>query len=150
SLINAYAPLGLQAVITDAGWFEGGWPAGAGNWNPRTDAYPQGMAPVAAAARQRDMVYGLWFEPERVVKGTALEREHRDWILSRSPGAQRTYLLNFGLPAAQQYFFEIVKGFMELPGFRFYRQDFNMDPLEYWRFHDEPDRQGITESKYIE
>ncbi|MEK7399200.1 MAG: NPCBM/NEW2 domain-containing protein, partial [Candidatus Poribacteria bacterium] len=40
SLIKAYAPLGLEALITDAGWFEGGWPAGAGNWTPRKDAYP--------------------------------------------------------------------------------------------------------------
>ena len=52
SLIRAYAPLGLEALITDAGWFEGGWPAGAGNWTPRKDAYPQGMGPVAAAAKE--------------------------------------------------------------------------------------------------
>ena len=39
---------------------------------------------------------------------------------------------------------------MDLPGFRFYRQDFNMDPLPYWRFSDLPDRQGISEMKYIE
>ena len=56
SLIKANAPLGLQAVITDAGWFEGGWPAGAGNWTPRKDAYPGGMGPVAAAAKERGMV----------------------------------------------------------------------------------------------
>ena len=31
TLIRAYAPLGLEALLTDAGWFEGGWPAGAGN-----------------------------------------------------------------------------------------------------------------------
>jgi alpha-galactosidase len=150
SLINAYAPLGLQAVITDAGWFEGGWPAGAGNWTPRKDAYPEGMAPVAGAAKDKGMVYGLWFEPERVVKGTALAREHKDWILARNSKDTGTYLLNFGLPEARDYFFKIVEGFMKLPGFRFYRQDFNMDPLEYWRFNDPPDREGITESKYIE
>jgi alpha-galactosidase len=39
---------------------------------------------------------------------------------------------------------------MELPGFRFYRQDFNMDPLSYWLHSDAPDRQGISEMKYIE
>jgi hypothetical protein len=74
SLIRAYAPLGLEALVTDAGWFEGSWPAGAGNWNPRKDAYPQGMGPVAAAAKQHGMVYGLWYEFERVVAGTPLVR----------------------------------------------------------------------------
>ncbi|MBI4580057.1 MAG: alpha-galactosidase [Planctomycetes bacterium] len=150
SLINAYAPLGLAAVLTDAGWFEGGWPAGAGNWTPRKDAYPDGMGPVAAAAKAKGMIYGLWFEPERVVAGTWLHKNRPEWLLRARPGDQQTYLLNFGLAEVRQYFFEIVKGFMDLPGFRFYRQDFNMDPLPYWRFTDPNDRQGITEMKYIE
>lgn len=150
SLIDAYAPLGLEAVVTDAGWFEGGWPAGAGNWYPRKDAYPDGMAPVAEAARRHGMVYGLWYEPERVVSGTDVHRLHPEWCLGAVNGAQDTYLLNFGLPEVQQYFFNIVAGFMKLPGFRFYRQDFNMDPLPYWRHNDAPDRQGMTELKYIE
>ena len=143
-------PWGLEALLTDAGWFEGGWPAGAGNWNPRKDAYPDGMAPVAAAAKAKGQVYGLWFEPERVVAGTDLHKTHPDWLLRSTDKDQDTYLLNFGRPEVQEYFFNIVKGFMELPGFRFYRQDFNMDPLPYWRHSDAPDRQGITEMKYIE
>ncbi|MFH1921526.1 MAG: hypothetical protein ABIP48_16805 [Planctomycetota bacterium] len=39
---------------------------------------------------------------------------------------------------------------MELPGFRVYRQDFNMYPANWWCHHDPADRQGITEMKYIE
>ncbi len=150
SLIKAYQPIGIDALITDAGWFEGGWPAGAGNWNPRRDAYPEGMAPVAKAAKDHGMVYGLWFEPERVVAGTDVHRKHPEWCLASQKDPQDTYLLNFGLPEVQDYFFGIVKGFMDLPGFRFYRQDFNMDPLSYWRFNDAEDRQGITEIRYIE
>jgi len=150
SLINAYAPLGLEAVITDAGWFEGGWPDGAGNWTPRKDAYPQGMGPVAAAAAKHGMVYGLWFEPERVVAGTSLHRDHPEWCLASGPGPQNVYLANFGLPEVQEHFFQIVKGFMDLKGFRVYRQDFNMDPLPYWRYNDAPDRQGMTEMLYIQ
>lgn len=150
SLIRAYAKLGLEALLTDAGWFTGGWPAGAGNWDPRKDAYPHGIGPVALAAQQRGMIYGLWFEPERVVAGTAVHQQHPAWCLKSTPGPQQTYLLNFGLPEVQDYFFQIVKGFMDLPGFRVYRQDFNMDPRPYWTFNDAPDRQGITETKYIE
>jgi len=150
SLIKAYASLGLEALITDAGWFEGGWPAGAGNWNPRKDAYPDGMGPVALSAKEHGMVYGLWFEPERVVAGTWLHKNHSEWLLSSTDKPQDTYLLNFALPEVRDYMFNVVKGFMELPGFRFYRQDFNMDPLSYWLHSDAPDRQGISEMKYIE
>ena len=150
SLIRAFGPLGLQALLTDAGWFEGGWPAGAGNWTPRADAYPDGMGPVAAAAKQEGMIYGLWFEPERVVAETWIHRNHPEWLLASRDEPERTYLADFGLPEVRDYFFDIVKGFMDLPGFRVYRQDFNMDPLRYWRHHDPPDRQGISEMRYIE
>jgi len=150
SLINAYAPLGLEALLTDAGWFEGGWPAGAGNWTPRKDAYPDGMGPVAAAAKKQNMIYGLWFEPERVMPGTWLHKNRPELLLDSGINHPRGYLLNFGLPQARDYFFNIVKGFMELPGFRVYRQDFNNNPLIYWRHTDAPDRQGITEMKYVE
>ncbi|MDO8585946.1 MAG: alpha-galactosidase [Armatimonadota bacterium] len=150
SLINAYAKLGVNVIMTDAGWFTGGWPNGAGNFDVRKDAYPEGMGPVAAAAKERGGIYGLWFEPERVIAGTATHKQHPDWCLAAKPGPQDTYLLNFGMPQVQEYLFNIVKGFMDLPGFRVYRQDFNMDPLPFWQYNDPPDRQGITEMKYIE
>ncbi len=133
SLIHAYAPLGLEALLTDAGWFTGGWPNGAGNWDARKDAYPSGMGPVAKAALDHNMIYGLWYEPERVVAGTGIHKQHPEWCLHAGPGPQSTFLLNFGLPEVQQYFFHIVQSYMDLPGFRVYRQDFNMDPLPYWR-----------------
>jgi len=41
------------------------------------------------------------------------------------PG-QTTLLANFGLRDVQDHFFAIMKGFMALPGFRSYRQDFNL------------------------
>ena len=34
-------------------------------------------------------------------------------------------------------------------GVDLYRQDFNMDPLNFWRTNDAPDRQGITEIRYV-
>ena len=34
-------------------------------------------------------------------------------------------------------------------GIDLYRQDYNIDPLPFWRNNDAPDRQGITENKYV-
>jgi alpha-galactosidase len=150
ALIRAYGKLGLEAMLTDAGWFVGGWPEGAGNWTPDPEKYPDGMGPVAAAAKAEGMVYGLWFEPERVVPHTAMHTEHPDWCLRKRDDPNDTLLADFGRPEVRDYFFAVVEGFMKLPGFRFYRQDFNMDPLPYWRATDAPDRQGITEMRYIE
>jgi alpha-galactosidase len=140
----------LEAVVTDAGWFEGGWPGGAGNWTPRKDAYPNGMGPVAREAQRCGTTYGLWFEFERVMAGTWLHRQHPEWLLRRTDGPDTLCLLNLALPEARTYLLQILKGFMDLPGFRTYRQDFNMNPLPFWRHSDPPDRQGVAEMKYIE
>jgi alpha-galactosidase len=50
----------------------------------------------------------------------------------------------------RDYLFAIVSDFMNMPGFRVYRQDFNMDPLPHWAYSDPPDRQGMSEIKYIQ
>ncbi len=149
SLINALSGLGVEAVVTDAGWFEGGWPEGAGNWSPRSDAYPDGMAPVAAAAATHRMKYGLWFELERVVRGSCLEKEHPEWLLYADDDGD-TALLNLAFPRVREYLMRLVSSFMELPGFDVFRQDFNMDPLPFWRDNDAPEREGITEIRYVE
>jgi alpha-galactosidase len=39
---------------------------------------------------------------------------------------------------------------VEKNGIDIYRQDFNMEPLPFWRESDEENRRGITEMKYIE
>ncbi len=154
SLIDGYEPLGLDAFITDAGWFEGGWPDGAGNWTPRKDAYPRGMAPVAEAAMNQGATYGLWFEPERVVEGSWLHENRPEWLLTSEHGphwtGSKTFLLDFGLEEVREFMLAMLGEFMDIPGFDVYRQDFNKDPLSYWQGGDEDDRQGITEIRYIE
>ncbi len=35
-------------------------------------------------------------------------------------------------------------------GIDLYRQDFNMDPLDFWRRNDAPDRQGMTENLHVQ
>ncbi len=132
----------------DAGWFEGGWPNGVGNWYPKKDAFPNGIKAVSSAIRDMGMGLILWFEPERVYRDTWLDREHPDWVL-RLPGNPNS-LLNLGNPDALCWLTEHISGMIESEGISVYRQDFNMDPLSYWRFNDAIDRQGIAEIRHIE
>jgi alpha-galactosidase len=64
------------------------------------------------------------------------------------PGAG-TRLLNLGEPAARQWLTDHVDKLLTEQGIDLYRQDFNMDPLDYWRQNDPPDRRGITEIKHV-
>lgn len=154
SLINALKPLGCESVITDAGWFTGGWPFGAGNWDADPLKYPNGLRPVADAAKSRAMKYGLWFELERAVTETELAKNHIGWLLridaaAGEPQENENMLLNLGVPEAVDYIYAIVEDKITNDGIECYRQDFNLDPLVYWDNNDTPDRVGITEIKYI-
>jgi alpha-galactosidase len=65
------------------------------------------------------------------------------------PGEGGVRLLNLGNPAARQWLTDHVDRLLTDQGIDLYRQDFNMDPLAFWRAADEPDRQGITENKHV-
>jgi alpha-galactosidase len=55
-------------------------------------------------------------------------------------------LLNLGDPAARQWVVDHVEKLIVEQGVDFYRQDFNIPPIDLWRSKDAPDRQGITEN----
>jgi len=150
ALASRYIQLGADAeyLWLDAGWFEGGWPNGVGNWFAKKDVFPNGLGAVSDAIKKMGLGLIVWFEPERVHQGTWLDREHPDWILKlpNNPNG----LLNLGNPEARRWLTTCISGMIEKEGIGIYRQDFNMAPLPYWRATDEVDRQGITEIRHIE
>lgn len=140
---------GVEYFWLDAGWFEGRWPNGVGNWFPRKDGFPNGLRPLSEALKRmgfRGLI--LWFEPERVFQGSWIDREHPDWVL-RLPNNPNG-LLNLGNEEARKWLIEHISTMIEGEGISVYRQDFNIDPLPFWRAADLPDRQGITEIRHIE
>ena len=144
----------------DAGWFGvekpgepedvmTDWGVNAGNWNFHPKRWPNGLGKVSEAVQKTSMKLLLWVEPERAIYGTRLPAEHPDCYLGeKKPGA--TLLLNLGNPEARDWAIQFVSGMIEKERLDVYRQDFNLEPLPYWRANDAPDRQGITEIKHIE
>ena len=148
--------LPVDALVLDAGWFEGGWPYGVGNWFPKKDAFPRGLRPLSDALHQMGMKFCVWFEPERVSEGTWLDKHHPDWILQE--GKQLAWLrrkdkqklLNLGNPEALRWLTDHLSEMITKEGIDILRYDFNIEALDFWRNADAPDRQGMTEIRYIE
>ena len=65
------------------------------------------------------------------------------------PGEEGVRLLNLGNEQARRWLTDHVDKLLTEQGIDLYRQDFNMDPLEFWRRNDASDRQGITEIKHV-
>jgi len=127
----------------DAGWYPcNGWPQ-TGTWEPDLKRFPKGLRAISDHARAKGIKTLVWFEPERVAGGTWLAENHPEWLLGGT-------LLNLGNPDAQRWLTDHVDRTLRQQGIDLYRQDFNMDPLGFWRANDPPDRQGMTENLHVQ
>ncbi len=134
----------------DAGWYPCTEWVQTGTWHVDRARYPRGIREVFDAAHSRGMQTVLWFEPERVHPGSELDREHPEWLL-RSAGKQNQ-LFNLGNAEAREWITNRIHQLINDEGIDLYRQDFNFDPLDYWRGQDAAegaDRQGITEIHHV-
>jgi alpha-galactosidase len=150
--ISAIADAGFEHYWLDAGWFEGGWPKGAGSWMPKKDAFPRGIRPIADAAHRAGLKFVLWFEPERVGYGTAIATEHPEWILHNGDSDRSSGLgglFNLGDPDALAWMTDFLTERLVGWDVDVFRNDFNIPPQPFWQRADSPDRIGITENHYI-
>ena len=141
--------IGCDTHWFDAGWFEGYFPNGVGNWSCRPKDFPRGLKPVGDACDALGLKFLVWYEPERVAPGTRFAREHPEFILPKGSNGNGG-LFNLGDEKARRFLTDLLIGQIAEFGIDTYRNDFNMDPLPYWRQNDAPDRQGITEIRYVE
>ncbi len=144
--------LSFDTYWIDAGWYAAGtdsehgpgWSENVGNWRFYPETFPHGTKPISDAAHKIGAKFLLWVEPERAINGTMLTKEHPDWFLGkREPNV--SLLMNLGDPDACNWCIEYISELIRQHGVDIYREDFNIDPLDYWRSHDADDRQGITE-----
>ncbi|MGD0093356.1 MAG: alpha-galactosidase [Planctomycetota bacterium] len=135
---------GCEFLWLDAAWFPGGFPNGVGNW-VASGKFPNGLKPVSDAAHALGLKFIVWFEPERVAAGSQIAKEHPEFVHGANGG-----LFKLDDPAARRWLTDLLLKRIEEYGIDWYRNDFNMDPLDSWRKNDAPDRQGMTEIRYIE
>ena len=157
ALAERYKQFDLHAAYwwIDAGWYgsmdwhQGDWYPNVGNWYVRKEHFPNGIKPVAEAVNKMGMKLILWFEPERVYRGTWLDQEHPEWIIKRNAD-DNNGIFNLGIPEARNWLTNHISRLIAENGVALYRQDFNIRPLDYWQSYDTPERQGITEIRHIE
>ena len=154
-----------------------------GNWEVKSDLYPQGFRPISDTLHQSGRQFLLWFEPHRVCKDTPWSsfKSRPDWLLELGNGEDNykqwktggwpiphddpkwiiyesrrsqmnadELMFNMGGPEARAFLTDFISDRIVEFGLDWYREDANIAPLEYWRHADAPDRQGITEIRYIE
>jgi len=129
-------------------WYPKGFPEGTGTWEPDPVKYPRGLKPIGDAAHAAGLQYLLWFEPERVHFDTRIDREHPEWVMK--PQGEWSQLFALHDAAARRWLTDYIDAQISAARLDWIRWDFNLAPLGFWRRNDAPDRQGMTEIRYIE
>ncbi len=63
-----------------------GWQQGTGQWEIRTERFPEGLSPVTDKIRSKGYIPGLWIAPFIFDMRTPFMKEHQDWILRDKKG----------------------------------------------------------------
>lgn len=139
----------------DAGWYEynEGWHDGVGNWGAVDKArYDNGISEISGYAAEKGIGHVLWYEPERVYRGTqfhSVGSQHEQWLISLD---DETFMWNLANEDALKYFCEYLLNSLKENGVTVYRQDFNFTPLSFWQKADKEfydGRTGICENHYV-
>lgn len=151
-----------ECMWMDAGWygtskqrckdeFEGDWGEYLGDWRINETYHPDKLKEISKAKNEKGFKFVLWFEPECANENAPMVANHPEYFLTEKviPHWNKRRLLNLGNPEAWQYAFDTISEKLSELDVDWYRQDFNVQPLGYWRANDVGDRQGITEIKHI-
>lgn len=163
ALVKRYKQFGIEPEVywLDAGWYVGcggpdpntNWTTPLGSWKVDPERFPRGLKPIADQIHRQGSKFMVWFEPERVRKGSLLEQEHPEWLLRRrndTPDSDDTFLLDLGNPEALGWLCTHIGDMLEENGIDYYRQDFNIHASPYWYANEEQERIGIREIRHVE
>lgn len=146
----------FDALWIDAAWYKlhhGQWYNSVGSWSADCadkKVFPDGIKSVGKFAAEKGLDLLLWYEPERVTKGSELYKvgkQNDGWLLSGGD-----FLWNLADEDAFRYLCAYISTSIKDIGISVYRQDFNTQALYYWNWGDKHlygGRTGITENHYV-
>jgi len=165
SHVESIKGLGFEMFWLDAFWTKEGFPKGMGNYGfpieraEPHDRFPGGLKPIGDAVHREGMQFLVWFEPERVYKGSYIFNEHPEWVVQPEvvctncvTDTKNSYLFNLGIPEAREYMTRYLLAAIKAYGMDSLRIDYNIGPKVYWEELDKKDsgRVGVGEIRYVE
>lgn len=122
---DAAADLGFEGFMVDAGWYGDGstnWFEAVGDWFENPNSGPAGrLSVLSECVRERGMVFGLWFEPERAGNESNARRTHPEFFIQGQYGN----FLDFANPAAVDYILEALSACIDRYHIGWVKFDFN-------------------------
>ena len=144
AIVKRYRQLGLVPEVFK---MEQGWYPAPGDWNPREEMFPDGLAPVSSLIHAYGSKLVVSLDAEEVAKGSPVATEFADYMLHG--GKKMGYIFDFSQPKAVDALCKYVASLMEKGGIDGLVCDFGGDVARYWDLADGVDRAGLVEMKYV-
>ena len=160
AMAKRYKQFGIMPDVfwLDAGWYEGSggpnfegrnWYNTVGCWSADKERFPNDLKRVSQTIHELGAKFMVWFEPERVYKGTYLYNQFPLWMI-KHPNSNNA-VFDLGNREACDFLCKYIGDFIEANGIDYYRQDFNTPVNVYWDIKDKAEgRKGISEIRHIE
>ncbi|MFN7876069.1 MAG: alpha-galactosidase [Pirellula sp.] len=149
--------LPIDTYWVDAGWNQAGFPGGQGNLDHDALRFPHGFTRLGEKVEQKGLRFLLWFEPERVMRGTQIERDHPSWLLKPSRTSDEFryfendgfFLFNLANAEARKWMLDKISRQIDDWRVQIYRQDANIAPGFFWHTDLEEADAAMLEVEYI-
>lgn len=131
--IDYASEIGAEVFFIDAGWsadpnidISSEWSRIIGDWHYHPERYPNGLEEVREYCHSKNLLFGLWMEPERIGTMCKLYEEHRDWLLINPNGKENSKgKLNLAIPECAQWVESEIVRVIEDYKLDFFRLDYN-------------------------
>lgn len=155
-IAGAGKELGIELFVLDDGWFGGREDdtAGLGDWYVTNfEKLPGGIKGLSEKIEKLGMLFGLWFEPEMVNKGTDLYNKHPDWVIcaperTASP-SRNQYVLDFANPQVVDYIYGLMEKVLGEARVSYVKWDMNRYITECYSNSLPKEEQGKAFHQYI-
>ncbi len=133
---DTIAAIGGETLIIDAGWYVApgleltGWHPRAGDWYPHPERYPNGFGEIRDYIHEKGLLFGLWFDLERMGNLTELVKKHPEWITHTYNQERISSQLNMAIPAAAAWVENELVRCIEEYGIELFRLDYNLDTID--------------------
>jgi len=154
-IVNTGKELGIELFVLDDGWFgkRNDDTTSLGDWVVDKNKLPNGLQGIVNKVRDKEMQFGLWFEPEMVSPDSDLYRQHPDWCLHvegrRRTQARQQLVLDLSRQDVQEYIISAVSDVLSSAPITYVKWDMNRNMTEIGSALLPADRQRETAHRYM-
>lgn len=134
-LLKDTRKLGVDLFLLDDGWFANKYPrnadtAGLGDWEENKQKLPNGISSLIKEAKNNEVRFGIWIEPEMVNPKSELYEKHPDWVIKQAKREEYYFrnqlVLDLANPKVQDFVYGVVDDlFTKNPDLAYIKWDCN-------------------------